>query len=596
MPLHTPFSLLWSTLAFSLVLLVLSRDSRAPANRALGRFFTALGWWAFCEFLWNNAPTADVALRWLHLGMPGFLPLGGLYLLFVLNLTEGEHLAGRRSVQLFAYGVPLLVGAISLLGAPLFDRVEGASWGWGYHPTSLYVVYLAHLGCCFTAGLLHNFRYLRETTSRRGQRRARLLIIASAIPIIAGTLSDALLPLMEIQVFHVATLATTLMLGAFIYAMIVYGEPLISPESVSSEILATIPDAVFLIDQHGRLLHTNAAATYLTGRSRESLRGMPLSDLIEVPPNSLRQAGQGGGAFSDFQSAEVALRTRDGGRVPVALSTSALIDNTGDFIGVVGVARDLRALRQLQSQVAQTDKLAAIGRLASGIGHEINNPITYVSMNLRSMRRELEGLAKIAANGDERRGSGSKAAEETVMRMSELIDESAEGAARIHEIVQNMRQYSRMGTGKLTRVNIKAEITSALCVADPEIKHRAEVHLEIPDIPPVMANASDLQQVLVNLLINATQAISGYGNLWIRASRENGWAGIEVEDDGTGIDPEVLPFIFDPFFTTKETGEGTGLGLSISYQILERMGGRISVRAAKKRGSIFRIELPLAPV
>ena len=111
-----------------------------------------------------------------------------------------------------------------------------------------------------------------------------------------------------------------------------------------------------------------------------------------------------------------------------------------------------------------------------------------------------------------------------------------------------------------------------------------------------MANASELQQVLVNLLINATQAISGYGNIWIRASRENGWAGIEVEDDGTGIDQELLPVIFDPDFTTKEPGKATGLGLSISYQILERMGARISVRAAKKRGSIFRIELPLAPV
>ena len=596
MSLHTPFSLLWSVLAFSLALLVLSRNSHAPANRALGRFFTALGWWAFCEFLWNNAPTADGALYWLHLGMPGFLPLGGLYLLFVLNLTEGEHLAGHRSVQLFAYGVPLLVGAISLLGVPLYNGVERASWGWGYHPTWLYGVYLAHLACCFTAGLMHNFRYLKKTTSRRGQRRAQLLLIASAIPIITGTLSDAILPLMGIQVFHVASLATTLMLGSFIYAMVVYGEPLISPETVSSEILATIPDAVFLIDQHGRLLHTNAAATQLTGRPREILRGMPLSDLIKVPPRSLRQASQGAGPFSDFQNAEVALRTQDGEHVPVALSTSALIDNMGDFVGVVGVARDLRALRHLQSQVAQTDKLAAIGRLASGIGHEINNPITYVSMNLRSMRREVEGLAKIPTNGGEGRGSESKSPEEFVIRMSELLDESVEGAARIHEIVQNIRQYSRVGTGKLTRVNLKTEITSALCVADPEIKHRAEVHLAIPDIPPVMANASDLQQVLVNLFINATQAISGYGNLWIRASMENGWAGIEVEDDGTGIDPEVLPFIFDPYFTTKETGEGTGLGLSISYQILEHMGGRISVCAAKKRGSIFRIELPLAPV
>jgi len=377
----------------------------------------------------------------------------------------------------------------------------------------------------------------------------------------------------------------------------VYREPLVSPETVSSEILETIPDAVLLIDKEGRLLHSNAAAALLAGRTPESLQGMPIADLIEVPEETLSLPINGTGSFGDLHNVEVYLRDWDGRKLPVALSTSALVDDTGDFVGLVGVARDLRTVRQLKTQVAHSDRLAALGRLASGIGHEINNPITYISMNLRTLRAEFASFEKAFTAGEGATGGGGPESwGERLDQMRELLDDSLEGAARINEIVHNMRQFSRMGAGKLARADLKAEIAQALRVADPEIKTRAEVHLDSSPAAIVMARTSELQQVLVNLLINATQAISGYGNIWIRIQREGGWASLEIEDDGDGIDPQILPYVFDPYFTTKEAGQGAGLGLAIAYQLMEGMGGRISVRAARKRGTIFRLELPLAAV
>ncbi|MDP3940050.1 MAG: ATP-binding protein [Deltaproteobacteria bacterium] len=596
MQINTPFSLLWSVLALSLALLILARDHTAPANRALGRFFIALTWWAFCEFLWNNAATETLALKWLHIGMPGFLSLGGLYLAFVLRLTEREALLHRRWFNPFAYGVPILIGVAAVTISPLWEGLTRTSWGWGYRPTALYALWFSHLAACFTLGIWNNFRYLIEARSVRVRRKASFLLVASMIPIVAGSLTDAILPLLDIQVFRLASLAATVMLGIFIYAMVVYREPLVSPQTVSSEILATIPDAVLLIDNDGRLVYSNAAAALLAGRTPESLQGLPIEDLLEVPSEALKMSASGPGSFGDLHNAEVFLRDWDGKKVPVALSTSALVDDNGDFVGLAGVARDLRAERRLKTQVARSDRLAAIGRLASGIGHEINNPITYVSMNLRSLRSEIDGCEKAAVEASAGGANDRDIWKTHVGQMRELLDDSIEGAARINEIVQNMRRFSSMSAGKLSRTDLKAEMTRALSVADPEVKAHAKVHLDVVSIPSVMARTSELQQVLVNLLINATQAISGYGNIWIRMAQEGGWASLEIEDDGSGIDPEVMPYIFDPYFTTKEGGTGTGLGLAIAYQLIEGMGGRIAVRAARRAGTVFRLELPLAAI
>jgi two-component system NtrC family sensor kinase len=131
-------------------------------------------------------------------------------------------------------------------------------------------------------------------------------------------------------------------------------------------------------------------------------------------------------------------------------------------------------------------------------------------------------------------------------------------------------------------------------MASAEIKARSNVRRELSEIPPVLACRSEIQQVLVNLLVNAAQAFEASGTITVRSFTQDGRGVAEVEDDGPGVDPEVLPYIFDPFFTTKEVGKGTGLGLTISYQLLQRMGGRISVRSAERGGTIFRVELPLA--
>jgi PAS domain S-box-containing protein len=614
MPLHTPLSLFCSVVSASLGTFVLARDARSAPNQTLSVLFFSISWWAFSEFMWNNAATAGEAMRWLKIGEPGYIFLGSFYLQFTLAFTGRAARLRTPAVLIGLFGAPLLVVLLSASGVPLFNSVSQTFWGWAYHPAPLYLLYLAHILACFSLGIWLTYRFTHEATTRAERAQARLTLVSMLLPIVIGVFTDGILPVLEVQLVRLGTVIATSIYSVFVYAMIRYRAPLLTPESVSEKVLGTIPDAVFLVDSEGALRHVNPATVALTGRTEKSLRGIHVRELIEITTESEAEGALGFSALRDLRDAEMKLRARDGRRVPIALTTSALCNDEGDLVGLVGVARDLSALKRLQAQVVRSDKLAAVGRLASGIGHEINNPITYIRMNLRTLSEQVEAvesfctlqrtLVNDAGEGGvtcmkEALAKLTSIAEKVrpdlkLEEMSELLEESVEGAARIQEIVRTMSTFSHVGSGPPAPVDLDAEIQNALRIAQNEIKGRVEVHRDLAGMRPLLAQPLELQQVLVNLLANAAQAVGPTGNIWIRSFEADGWGVLEVEDDGHGIDPGALPHIFDPFFTTKEVGKGTGLGLAISYQLLERMGGRIAVRSSNGGGAIFRVELPLA--
>jgi signal transduction histidine kinase len=591
MELHTPLSLIWSVICASLGLFIGARDPRASASRALSALFLAISWWSLCEFVWNNAPGPALALRWVHLASPGFLFLGGIYLHFVLAFTRDPHHGPLRTLAAL-YAPPAAILAFAWAGAPLFERVTPAPWGWSYWPSPLYAAFLLHLIVCFAIGLRLLWRLLREASSPAERRRARIVFIATIIPIVSGSLTDGVLPMVGVQVFHLGTPTCTLMAALFIYALIRHKRLLLTAEGVAAEVLATIPDAVFLADTSGRLRPMNAAAAALSGREARpgdagAERDLSMDDLIEVPPR--RQGGEGGSLalLQDLRETDAVVRSAGGLRTPVTLNTSALLDEDGGLAGLVIVAHDVRHLRRLQAQLVQSEKMAAVGQLAAGIAHEVNNPMTYLSLNLHKLRDQIDALRADAVDG-------KAGAEERFDEMLEMLEESAEGAARIREIVHNVREFSHPGGGGPELVDVNAEIEKALRIAQSEIRNAAAVQRDFGQVPPVLGSRSDLRQVLVNLLVNAAQAFDDPGTITVRSRAGEGTVAVEVEDDGPGVNPDALPYIFDPFYTTKEVGRGTGLGLTISYQLVQRMSGRITVRSTPGAGTLFRIELPLA--
>ena len=268
----------------------------------------------------------------------------------------------------------------------------------------------------------------------------------------------------------------------------------------------------------------------------------------------------------------------------------------------------MRRLEETHQQLLQSEKMASIGQLAAGVAHEINNPIGFVSSNLGTLRAyvaDLMRLVDLYEAHDSQLNAVSGDAAAAVSRLKQEIDldflredivkliaESKDGADRVRRIVSDLRDYSRPGEEEWQVVDLHAGLESTLNVVCNEIKYKAEVRRDYGDVPHVECQASQLNQVFMNLLVNAAQSIASHGLITIRTGGKEGWVHVSIADTGQGIPPENLGRIFDPFFTTKPVGSGTGLGLSVSYGIVKKHGGRIEVESELGKGTVFTVWLP----
>ncbi|WP_163988349.1 ATP-binding protein [Pyxidicoccus caerfyrddinensis] len=250
-----------------------------------------------------------------------------------------------------------------------------------------------------------------------------------------------------------------------------------------------------------------------------------------------------------------------------------------------GVSLDVTERKAMQAQLVVADRLAAVGTLAAGVAHEINNPLAFVLSNLSFLVGELQGVSRELPPG-------------RIAEMEEVLREASDGAHRVRQIVRDLRTFSRGDDEVATAVNVQAVLESAITMARGELKMRAQIVREYREVPLVEGNEGRFGQVFLNLLINAAQAIpqgkpdQHEVRLVLRHSGDR--VIVEVKDTGVGMPPEVRARIFDPFFTTKPVGEGTGLGLSICHGIVTGFGGEITVESEEGRGSTFRVVLPVA--
>jgi PAS domain S-box-containing protein len=339
-------------------------------------------------------------------------------------------------------------------------------------------------------------------------------------------------------------------------------------------------DAVVVLDLGGVVIDWN--------RQAEKTFGWAKAEAVGRRPDELLGAAADGGDTvviplpAGPEPRELTLRRKDGREVVVEVVLVPLRDGAGRQVADIAVYRDVTERRHLQQRLVLADRLAALGTLAAGVAHEINNPLSFVLGNLVYLEGELPRAEAVQSG-----------------LLTSALQEARQGAERIRATVRDLLDLSRTReTEPVVDVDVNAALEFTLKVAEPQLRHRARIVRRLGEVPPVAAPETRFGQVLVNLVINAAQAIPegepGKNEVRVatRFDAERGMVELEVSDTGVGISEDDQRRIFDPFFTTKPVGQGTGLGLAISHGIVTSLGGEITVESERGQGATFRVRLP----
>lgn len=257
-------------------------------------------------------------------------------------------------------------------------------------------------------------------------------------------------------------------------------------------------------------------------------------------------------------------------------------------------------ITELTNQLIHSEKLASIGQLAAGVAHEINNPIGYVASNMKMLTGYSQSLIAMideitAVMPEEQKAQLFDKYDFEFLKQDVplLAHESEEGLDRVIEIIRDLRDFSHIEEVEFVTADLHQGILSTLNIVSKELKYKAEVTKDFADLPFIECMPSQINQVVMNLLVNAAHAVEQQGQICISTGRNDNWVWFSVRDNGTGIDKGVQEFIFDPFFTTKPKGQGTGLGLALSRSIVDKHNGRIELDSESGTGSCFKVWLPI---
>jgi PAS domain S-box-containing protein len=347
-------------------------------------------------------------------------------------------------------------------------------------------------------------------------------------------------------------------------------------------IVDDLPVVVYATEASGRCAYVSGAIERLLGYTPDEIYAMDSFNVLNIDQVPVEYHTRAEGFDVDFRQ-----RHRDGREIVMRYSGRVLADADGNVIGSEGFGVDVTAERDAQHKLLLTDRLAALGMLVAGIGHEINNPAAYVSLGVQQIARHLRGA----------RNQPPEALHGALERVLPILDDVAAGVHRIAEIVGELKLFARNPDADAPGpTDLNGIVRSAAALVQAELRSRARLSLDLGELPPAPGSWARLSQVVLNLLINAAQAVAPgapQANEVVVTTRLAGpEVRIVVRDSGCGIAPAALQRIFDPFYTTKAVGEGTGLGLAISYDIVRRLGGTIGVESELGRGSAFSVTLP----
>jgi len=566
--------------AYCLVTTPARYDSRSSRTHWLAKALHACAAvWAFCEVSWNIAPNAIEAERFLPLAEMAIVLIGPIAVDLALSMAPHRYTRIRRRI-VWLYGLACALIMTTWTTQWFIAGLTPVAWGHSTVPGPLFPIYYCFVAGCGVFGLIACRRIMREALDLNSGLSGKGIVLAILALLIVASLTDSLLPMLGIQVPRLTTASFAVLASVSLWSMSrPQGYVFASQAMISREILRVLHEGVVFVTLEGRVLLANEEMGNFVGCTADELVGRSFQR--HLPELALDQP-------QERVDVETQLIAHGGTSIIVATSISTVRDDRGQPMGLVVVLRDLRELKLLRGRLITSGRLAAVGQLAAGIAHEINNPIAFVRTNLAVLRDHWSAVEKAL----EQRDLDDSMAE-ILHEGEEIIDESIDGVDRAARIVRDVREFSQAGAPERELVELAPLLDRVARVAAPELGPGIQIERNYAQIPEVPASPQQLKQVFLNLLLNAVHAVDGQGTICISTSHEGDEVIVRIADDGCGIPPEMADRIFDPFFTTKPVGKGTGLGLSISHEIIRTHGGEIDVEPREGDGICFCVRLPL---
>ncbi|MBW2289497.1 MAG: PAS domain S-box protein [Deltaproteobacteria bacterium] len=565
-------SLLAAVAAGMLAGAIWARDPGNRGNRLAAATLACAVIWAICDVFSNLVADPATALVFVRLSCIGSLMIGALALDMLVTLEPKLVQRYSRFVP-FTYGSAAIAIVVALTTPAFWSDVTRVEWGWSGDVGFGVAVAWAVIIPLPTAALVEWF-WSRDDSAKMDTWMG----IAVGIPALAASLTDFVLPFAGVHFPHLGSASLVAWGGLALWKIYRFRDPILAPHLFAGEILATLPDGVTLLRLDGTIRSVNRKMAELVGAEPSDLLGLRIDEiLVDLATPRSRVHGD----------RERRLVRSDGEEVIVLVDETRLFDEDGDCLGKVIVVRDLREVASLRNRLVTSGRLAAVGQLAAGIAHEINNPIAYVQSNINMLEEHWETVKTEFAKNEH------EAEVATIFAGGrEMIEELRDGLTRVTAIVRDVGGFSRNSGPEKESSDINKLLETAVRVAQPQLRQRAEITRGFADLPLVPCVPLELMQVFLNLLLNAAHSIEPMGEIQLETETCGDWVEIRVTDNGAGMDSATQAQIFTPFFTTKPVGEGTGLGLPISRQIVEKHGGTIDVESARGVGTTFRIRMP----
>jgi len=558
---------------------IVVRDPGFKPNRLMGALLACIGWWALCEVGVTVAESESLRMAIMRSSALGWMPVSSVFFHTYAELRGNRGLdLHRLTPWLYACSISIALAYMltpwGLTGlSPLPPHAWKLEFGWLIGPGLAIAVVPAVI-------VLVAWRRSTPRNGSGGERRTAFVVLASiGAAVGVAVVTDAMLPLLGVHPPLMGSTAVAAACGVIALHLQRYGFSLLSADAFAEEIIGSLPDGVALVRRDGTIRYVNPILADLAGLDATDARRRSIFELMPRIPTSLEHVQPG---------SELVLRCTDGRGLPVVVSPVAVTHERRGIVGFALIVRDRRDVAGLRQRLVLSARLAAVGDLSSGIAREIMRPMLEVRGSLTDLKLHWQVITLDV----DKVGLGERAAD-IVAEGDDLISESLEGVDRITGLVRNVQGFGQPSAGELeeTAVNdlVEHALRIALSGAGPQISLDLDL---VPGLPAVACRRSELERVLVNLVVNAFHAVGDEGHVVVSTAARSGGVVIRVKDDGCGIPAALRDRIFDPFFTTKPVGEGTGLGLAICYHIVRNHGGTIAVESARDLGTTFTIELP----